>query len=160
MGAIKTNEVVNISQLAQNLGAIKDAFAVAPHPVGNDYYQECHYESMIYSRAYQAGIYTRDRMISIYKPKVVSRAIRNANRLLRKKSEPRTEANLKVKLTPHHEEQSITKSMTILELASMQEAVDYEIERAKLNSKLSLSMHNQPKHGNLNINQIPMTRKS
>ena len=33
--------------------------------------------------------------------------------------------------------------MSIIELASMQEAVDYEIERVETNSKWSLSMHNQ-----------------
>ena len=33
--------------------------------------------------------------------------------------------------------------MSILERASMQEATDYEIERAKLNSQWSLSRHNQ-----------------
>ena len=93
---------------------------------------------MIYSGAYGVGIYTRDRVISSYKPKVDSRAIRKAKRLFRKKSEPRTEANLKVELIPHAEEQFITKSMSLLERASMREAAEYEIERAELNSKLSL----------------------
>ena len=121
----------------------RGAFAVAPVPEGDGYFEECHYESMIYSRAYQAGMYTRTRVISSYKPKVMSRAIRKAKRFLRKKSEARTEANLEVKLTPHTEEQFITKSMSLLERASMKEAFEYEIERAKLNSKLSLSIHNQ-----------------
>ena len=116
---------------------------MAPHPDAEDYYQECHWESMIYSGAYQVGIYTRDRVISSYKQKVVSRAIRKAKRFLRKKSEPRTEANLKVESPPHSEEPLITKAMSFLERASMKEAVDYEIERAELNSKLSLSIRNQ-----------------
>ena len=74
----------------------RGAFAAAPHPDAPDYYQECHWESMIYSGAYRVGIYTRDRVISSYKPKVMSRAIRKEKRFLRKKGEPRTEANLKV----------------------------------------------------------------
>ena len=82
---------------------------------------------MIYSRADQVGIYTRDRVISNYKPNVISRAICKAKRILRMKSEPRTEANLKVKLTAPVEEQAITNSMSFLERASMKEAVDYEI---------------------------------
>ena len=98
---------------------------------------------MIYSRAYQAGIYARDRVISNYKPLVISRAIRKTKRILRKKSKPRTEANLKVESPSHNGEQLITDSMSILERASMQEATDYEIERAKLNSQWSLSRHNQ-----------------
>ena len=122
----------------------RGASAVAPHPDAPDYYQDCAWESMIYSGAYRVGIYTRDRVISSYKPKVVSRAIRKVKRVLRKKSEPRTEANLKVELAPPAEEGLITKSMSFLERASMREVADYEIERAELNSKLSLSMHNQP----------------
>ena len=66
---------------------------MAPLPDAPDYYPECHWESMIYSRAYQVGIYTQDRVISSYKPKVDSRVIRKVKRILRKKSEPRTEAN-------------------------------------------------------------------
>ena len=118
----------------------RGAFAVAPVPEGDDYFEECHYESMIYSGAYRVGIYTRSRVISSYKPKVVSRAMRKAKRFLRKRSEPRTEANLKVKLIPQAEDQLITKSMSFLERASMKEAAEYETERAELNSKLSLSM--------------------
>ena len=118
----------------------RGAFAVAPVPEGDDYFEECHYESMIYSGAYGVGIYTRSRVISNYKPKVVSRAMRKAKRFLRKRSEPRTEANLKVKLIPQAEDQLITKSISFLERASMKEAVEYEIERAELNSKLSLSI--------------------
>ena len=79
-------------------------FVVAPLPEGDGYYEECHYESMICFRAYQAGIYTRDRVISSYKRLVVSRTIRKAKRFLRKKSEPRTEANLKVKSPTRYEE--------------------------------------------------------
>ena len=75
--------------------------------------------------------------------KVISRAIRKAKRFLRKNSEPRTEANLKVESLPQHEEQVKTKSMSFLERASMKEAVEYEIERAELNAKLSLSMNTQ-----------------
>ena len=98
---------------------------------------------MIYSGAYQVGIYTRDRLISSYKPKVDSRAIRKAKRLSQKKSEPRTEADLKIEPFPHPEGPLITKAMSFLERTSMKEAVDYEIERAELNHKLSLSMRNQ-----------------
>ena len=62
---------------------------------------------------------------------------------MRKKSEPQPEANLKVKLNPSNREQSIRNSTSVIERASMQEAVDYEIKRAKTNSKLSISMYNQ-----------------
>ena len=62
---------------------------------------------------------------------------------MRKKSKPRTEANLKVELIPQAEDQAITKSMSFLERASIKEAAEYEIERAELNSKLSLSMCKQ-----------------
>ena len=95
---------------------------------------------MIYSGAYRVGIYARTRVISSYKPKVVSRAIRKAKRFLRKKSEPRTEANLKVKIIPQAEEQLITKSLSFLERVSMKEVAEYEIEKAELNSRLSLSV--------------------
>ena len=116
---------------------------MAPHPDAPDYYQECQWESMIYSHAYQSGIYTRDRVISSYKPKVVSRAIRKAKRFLRKKSEPRTDADLKVESPPHYEEQSIQNSMSFIERAFLKEAADYEIERAEMNSEWSISMYNQ-----------------
>ena len=119
----------------------RGAFAVAPHPDAPNYYEDCAWESMIYSRAYQAEIYTRDRKISSYKPKVDSRAIRKANRFLRKRNEPRTEVNLKVEPTPRTEEQTMTKSMLTLGRASMRAAAEYEIERAELNAKLSLAMH-------------------
>ena len=133
----------------------RGAFAVAPHPDADDYYQDCLWESMIYSRAYKAGIYTRDRVISSYKPKVISRAIRKAKRFLRKKSEPRTEANLKVVPLPLPEERTKTKSMSFLERTSVKEAVEYEIERAELNAKLSLSMHTQLETRAFKYHSIP-----
>ena len=132
---------------------------MAPQPDDPDYYQDCHCETMIYSGAYQVGIYTRDRVISSYKPKVDSRAIRKAKRFLRKKSEPQTEANLKIESVPHPEEQSKIKSMSSLEQASMKEAVEYEIERAELNAKLSLSMHAQLENRAPEYRSV-MTRKS
>ena len=100
---------------------------MATHPDGHDYYQECHYESMIYSRAYQARIYNRDQVTDNHNSIIVSRVIRKAKRILRKKSKKRTKANLKVESTPCNGEHLIANSMSIIECASMQEAVDYEI---------------------------------
>ena len=71
-GVSNTNEIANVSQL--------------PHPVGNEYCQECQYESMIHSRAYRAGMYTRDRVAHKYKSEIINRVIRKAKRFLRKKS--------------------------------------------------------------------------
>ena len=51
----------------------------------------------------------------------------------------------------------MTKSMSIIKRASMQEAVDYEIERAETNSKWSFPMHNQLETRRLNISHFPKT---
>ena len=88
-------------------------------------------------------IYTHDRVAHDQKTMIINRVIRKAKRILRKKSEPQPEANLKIKLNPSNREQSIRNSTSVIKRASMQEAVDYEIGRAKTNSKLSISMYNQ-----------------
>ena len=50
---------------------------------------------------------------------------------------------MKVDPVPHAEEQKKAKAMSFLEQASVKAAADYEIERAELNARLSLSIHQQ-----------------
>ena len=77
------------------------SFIVAPQPVGNYHYRVCQYESMAYSHAYRAGIFTRARVVYKYKSGIINRAIRKAERFLPKKSKLGHATDLKV-MSPLH----------------------------------------------------------
>lgn len=114
---------------------------------------------MIYAREIQVGIYTRERVTRNYKSIIISRVISKAKRILRKKSEPKPRLNWKssVSLATRKNQYAelnrfglnpprnwIPRNlMSVIKRASLREAVDYEIERAETNSRLSIFIHEQ-----------------